>query len=544
MNSNLYINTGGHINIPENFQNTSNFLSMMKNRSLTTNESETGFTSQFNTIATNTFRNKHIRKKPFQKSKSNSKCSSQNLYYGKTETNNIFNRNSGNNVFLPYLTSRNQTSFLINNADMILKERKRNYMGRALKQTKSSIINKSKEVCLNNYLITQLREKRTEINDKQAEILSKLNNSEKRFEIDYKNFIDFVEKINKKEKSEEEYLNNLKNKSKNIETNFLEQKALNKNLESKAESLIKQIVILQAYGSFLHKVFYKPFIFDELKNTNMKGKKFLSLSDKIIALYEESQTKGMFQDIKDIVSDDELLMDKYIYYENKVVKIMKEKEVLEQELTSTENYYKNTLDHLIYRKEDCEKELSKYNKDKKEILNLMRDYNNIDVSNVGEAEEYLKHIIELGIEMGMDMKKIKNKNNNNNNQNQIIESTQMCKETLYLLAEKEKSLNENIKYIDNVINSGSLDDKKLIENLIYERKKFIKKQKQAMQKELQEKEERNKELRTAEKARKIIIKGRKVFPKIPIFKNKKKIKADNNIEEENNEYLHYSSDED
>ena len=540
MNPNLYINTGGQINIPENFQNTSNFLSMMKNRSLTTNESETGFTSQFNTIATNTntFRNKKIRKKPFIKSKSNSKYSSQNFYYGKTETNNMFNRND---VFLPYLTSRNQTSFLINNADKILKERKRNYMGRALKQTKSSIINKSKEVCLNNYLITQLRDKRTEINDKQAEILSKLNNSEKRFEIDYKNFIDFVEKINKKEKSEEEYLNNLKNKSKNIETNYLEQKALNKNLESKAESLIKQIVILQAYGSFLHKVFYKPFIFDELKTTNMKGKKFLSLSDKIIALYEESQSKGKFEDIKDIISDDELLMDKYIYYENKVVKILKEKEILEQELTSTENYYKSTLDHLIYRKEDCEKELKKYNKDRKEILNIMRDYNKIDVNNVGEAEEYLKHIIELGTEMGIDMKKIKNKNNNTN---QIIESTQMCKETLYLLEEKEKSLNENIKFIENVINSGDIDDKKLIEGLIYERKKFIKKQKQAMQKELQEKEERNKELRTAEKARKIVIKGRKVFPDMPIIKNRKKIKSDKNIEEENNEYLHYSSEED
>lgn len=540
MNPNLYINTGGQINIPENFQNTSNFLSMMKNRSLTTNESETGFTSQFNTIATNTntFRNKKIRKKPFIKSKSNSKYSSQNFYYGKTETNNMFNRND---VFLPYLTSRNQTSFLINNADKILKERKRNYMGRALKQTKSSIINKSKEVCLNNYLITQLRDKRTEINDKQAEILSKLNNSEKRFEIDYKNFIDFVEKINKKEKSEEEYLNNLKNKSKNIETNYLEQKALNKNLESKAESLIKQIVILQAYGSFLHKVFYKPFIFDELKTTNMKGKKFLSLSDKIIALYEESQSKGKFEDIKDIVSDDELLMDKYIYYENKVVKILKEKEILEQELTSTENYYKSTLDHLIYRKEDCEKELNKYNKDRKEILNIMRDYNKIDVNNVGEAEEYLKHIIELGTEMGIDMKKIKNKNNNTN---QIIESAQMCKETLYLLEEKEKSLNENIKFIENVINSGDIDDKKLIEGLIYERKKFIKKQKQAMQKELQEKEERNKELRTAEKARKIVIKGRKVFPDMPIIKNRKKIKSDKNIEEENNEYLHYSSEED
>lgn len=542
MNSNLYINTGGHINIPENFQNTSNFISMMKNRSLTTNESETGFTSQFNTVATNTFRNKKIRKKPFQKSKSNSKCSSQNFYNGNnTETNNIFNRNSRNNVFLPYLTSRNKTSFLINNADMIIKERKRNYMGRALKQTKSSIINKSKEICLNNYLITQLREKRTEINDKQAQILSKLNNSEKRFEIDYKNFVDFVEKINKKEKSEEEYLNNLKNKSKNIESIFLEQKSLNKNLESKAESLIKQIVLLQAYGSFLHKVFYKPFIFDELKNINMKGKKFLSLSDKIIALYEESKTRGMFEDIKDIVSDIELLMDKYVYYEDKVVKIIKEKELLEQELTSDENYYNNTLEHLIYRKEDCETELNKYNKDKKEIMNVMRDYNKIDVNNIGEAEEYLKHIIELGIEMGMDMKKLKNKNNN---QNQIIESSQMCKETLYLLEEKEKSLNENIKYIENVINSGDLEDKKLIEGLIYERKKFNKKQKQALQKELQEREERNKELRTAEKARKIVIKGRKVFPDLPIFKNKKKVKKDKNVDEENNEYLNYSSDED
>jgi hypothetical protein len=350
-----------------------------------------------------------------------------------------------------------------------------------------------------------------------------------------------VEKINKKEKSEEEYLNNLKNKSKIIEKNFLEQKALNKNLESKAESLIKQIVILQAYGSFLHKVFYKPFIFDELKNINMKGKKFISLIDKIISLYEESQTKGMFEDINDIVRDDELLMDKYIYYENKVVKIMKEKEILEQELTSTENYYKNTLEHLIYRKEDCEKELNKYNKEKKGILNIMRDYNRIDVNNVDEAEEYLKHIIDLGTEMGMDMKKIKNKNNN---QNQIIESSQMCKETLYLLEEKEKSLNENIKFIENVINSGDLDDKKLIENLIYERKKFIKKQKQALQKELQEREERNKELRTAEKARKIIIKGRKAFPDMPIIKNRKKIKTDNNIEEENNEYLHYSSEDD
>ena len=536
MKPNLFINNGDI----SNYNNTSNYLSKIKNRSLTTNESDSVFSSQYNTIATNTNGTKNSHKKSFLKSKSNIKFSSRNIFKGNNSNDDFF---SGN-IFLPKISSNKQRTLLLKNADQIVKERNRHYIGRRLKQTKSTILIKSKEICLNNFLITQLKDKRTEINDKQTLIFSKLQSCEKKFELDYKNFIDFVEKINKKEKEEEEFLNGLKNISKNIEEKLMEQQSLNKNLEMKVESLIKRIIVLQAYGSFIHKVFYKSFAFDELKKINLKGIKYLSLSDTIISLYKESIKSKMFEDIYEILIEDELLMDKFIYFENKVVKILKEKEELEQEKLTTDKNYKNILTHLRDRKDDCEKELNKYKKEKREINNTMNDYTKFDYNNISETQEYLEYIIELGNEVGIDMKKIKIKINN---QNQIIESAQICKETLHLLEQKELLVNSNIKFIENIIKYGDEQDKGIIESQIYERKKFIKKGKQAKLREMQEREERNKALKAIEKARKIVFEGRKVFPDIPLFKNKNKNKKyldEKNIEEENYEYLKYSSEED
>ena len=540
MKSKLVINNGDISNYLGNTNNTSNYLSKIKNRSLTTNESDSVFSSQYNSIATNTYGTKNSLKKSFMKSKSSLKFPSKSIFKGNNSNNDFII----GNIFLPKISSNKQRTLLLKNADQIVKERNRHYIGRRLKQTKSSILIKSKEICLNNFLITQLKDKRTEINDKQTLIFSKLQSCEKKFELDYKNFIDFVEKINKKEKEEEEFLNGLKNISKNIEEKLMEQLSLNKNLEMKVESLIKRIIVLQNYGSFLHKVFYKSFVFDELKKINLKGIKYLSLSDTIISLYKESIKSKMFEDIYEIIIDDELLMDKFIYFENKVVKILKEKEELEQEKLITDKNYKNTLAHLNYRKDDCEKELYKYQKEKREINNTMSDYTKFDYNNISETQEYLDYIIELGNEVGIDMKKIKSKINN---QNQIIESTQICKETLNLLEQKEFLVNSNIKFIENIIKYGNEQDKGIIESQIYERKKFIKKGKQAKLREMQEREERNKALKAIEKARKIVLEGRKVFPDIPLFKHKNKNKKyldEKNIEEENYEYLKYSSEED
>ena len=537
MNSNLFIRTYGEMfKNPDNFQNnTSNFFSMAKEKSLTTNDSATAFTSKFNTISGNPFRRKRGLKKPFIKSKTNSKYSTLNIFGGINENNNFLN----NKHFLPNITSRNQIrKFLIDNADEILKERRRHYMGRRLKQTKSSILEKSKEICLNNFLITQLKEKRTEINNKQMEIISNLKGGERKFDLDYKNFIDFVENINKKEKQEEDNLNKIKNISKYLETKLKEQINLNKNLEMKNESLIKQIILLQSYGSFLHKIFYKPFTFDKLKIGNLKRKKYLYLTDEIISLYEESQNNKAQEDISYIIKNDEILMDKYTFLEQKVLKIIEEKQTLNQELNSMKKNYKIALDQLLERKEDCQKEYSKFKQEKREVNNIMKDYIKIDSDNIGEIEEYMNYLIEIGKEVGFEI------NNFNNKQNsKIIDSSQICKEIMNILEEKEYLMNTNIKFIENTIKNGNKKDKELIENLIYQRKVFNKNEKQEVLRKIKENKEISNRLKTIEKAKRIYLKGRKVFPVIPIFKNKNK-KFKKGIKNQSDfEYLNYSSDE-
>jgi hypothetical protein len=130
---------------------------------------------------------------------------------------------------------------LLEDADQIMKERLRiNIGGGGLNDKKrSKVLEKSKELCLNNYMITQLKEKRTEINKKEFYIDMALKNSEKQYEIDYRAFIDFVEEIKKKEKKEEEILNKMKTRKDSTEVLLNEEINLNKKLEEKCETLIK-----------------------------------------------------------------------------------------------------------------------------------------------------------------------------------------------------------------------------------------------------------------------------------------------------------------
>ena len=150
-------------------------------------------------------------------------------------------------------------------------------------------------------MITQLKEKRTEINKKEFYIDMALKNSEKKYEIDYRSFIDFVEEIKKKEKKEEEILNKMKNKKDSTESILTEKINLNKKLEEKCEGIIiKNIVLLKTYGSFIHKVFNIPFIYDELSNYKIVGKKYITLRGKIISIYDKHNSKKNADDDEDI----------------------------------------------------------------------------------------------------------------------------------------------------------------------------------------------------------------------------------------------------
>ena len=537
MKKNLYINTGELLirNSDAVNNNSSRFLSVInsKSKSLTTNDSQTAFTSPFHTIGAKSQREKFIQhKKPFLKSRSNKKYSSMNILTGSSQ--------SKNNIFLPKIKANTLNNQLFSNADLIVSERKKSYIGRILKQTKSNLLEKSKEICLNNFLITQLKEKRDEINKKERKIFKQLSESEKRFEIDYKNFIDFVEEINQKEKDQEHFLHNFKNESKNIENNLNEQIAINKSLETKIEVEIKKILLLQTYGSFLHKVFHRYFILDKIKEMGLKGKQYLSISDKIVLLYDENKDK--FFDNNDIISNVELLMDKYNYYEGKFISIIKEKEILEEELNNSRIYYKNILSQLEERKKNCEKENIKVNKEKKRQYDIINESLTFDKTKNNDIEIYIEYINELGTALKIYGS---SKNLKNPKTYDILECFALCEKIKTNLSEKENIINENINNIENIINSGDKFDKDIIEKIIYERKKNNKREKQLSLIHLQKLQEIQKRLKTIEKAKRIVIGGRKVFPDVPWYRHKnRKLKDDKSSECEEFEYLNYSPEKD
>jgi hypothetical protein len=525
-----FVNTGGNVIRGRSNPriNKSKMMSSTINRSLTTNESSgMNFSSinNYNKIK----KNNNYRIKKVNESLNyvpmNTIGTGQSTWYH-TKTVSSINQ---------------EKRQLLEDADQIMKERLRiNIGGGGLNDKKrSKVLEKSKELCLNNYMITQLKEKRTEINKKEFYIDMALKNSEKQYEIDYRAFIDFVEEIKKKEKKEEEILNKMKTRKDSTEVLLNEEINLNKKLEEKCETLIKNIVVLKNFGSFIHKVFNTPFAYDELSKIKIIGKKYIHLRDKIISIYNNSihSDKNVNEeDIEHILENDERLIQQYNHYEERLVKILDEKDHLDKEINSINNNNDDELVSLRLKLEDCQKEYDKLKIDKKGILSSMKEF---QMNNNDETEEYLHYIIDLGNEIGIESHK-----NTSNKSDNITEYLYYCKDTLSTLEKKEILINEYIKEIENIIKYGDENDRVIIEKLLFERKKLIKKEKQLMLKKQQDDYDRKKKLRAVERAKRIVIRGRKCFENVALWKNKKKdTSVDENISDDDNQYLYYSDED-
>ena len=536
MKTHVFLKTGGSImkdksspnktNSPYVNTNTSRFLSTMNNKSLSTNESGTAYTSgMYN--RTNMKGNRRLfNKYSYLKINPEATFNQQNLDKNITQNND----NDFLNDFYSTAKVSSQRKEIFKDADQILKDRIRRLGGTGpLRQTRTSVLEKTKEVCLNNYLITQLKEKRTDINKKEIFINTALKSSETQFEIDYKTFIDFVEEIKKKEKEDEEKLSNLKVTRERIENELNQLIYTNKKLEDESEHTIKQIVLLKAYGSFVHNVFHIPFIYDELKPKPL-GKKYMSLCSKIISLYDK---KEYSQIPKEKLKDDELLL-QFSNFEEKLVKILEEKERLDTEIHSTKSAHNLELEQLKQRLKDCEIE-------EKSILQTKANMGHIShikhsSREMGEAEQFLEYISELGSGVGVEVPKGGTKSKS------ISDYLYLCKDTINALNKKECMINEYITQIDDIINNGDKSDKIIILDLINEQKKYIKREKQLRLKKEKDEEENLKKQRAIERAKRIVIKGRQVYHENPPHKKKsKKVKVEENNDDELYQYLNYTS---
>ena len=119
---------------------------------------------------------------------------------------------------------------------------------------KNVVLQDSKEICLKNYLIGLLKEKRTDLNEKEWNIEKALKQSENQLNRDTKIFIDFIERTKNKVKNEDDEL--IKNRSSHdkAEIIFRKESTENKKLSEELERRVKVICLLKNYGSFVYKV--------------------------------------------------------------------------------------------------------------------------------------------------------------------------------------------------------------------------------------------------------------------------------------------------
>jgi hypothetical protein len=440
-------------------------------------------------------------------------------------TDSHFTRDTFNDQF----KGRDQKAF-INEANKIMRERMKNKGStiNSKSRLKSVVMNDTKEICLKNYLIGLLKEKRTDINEKERNITKALRDSENKLDSDYKNFLDFVEGTKKKQKKEEEELQRLKSLHEQKEIIYKKEITDYKKLIEDLERTVKLICLLKSYGSFVHKVLRLKFDFDNVPDIDSRERNFEQVSNIILKHYDNLKNSETIE----LLDDDNFMFMKFNELEERVVKILQRKELLDKESNAETESYKDEISELKRRVKDCQIESKQVQNEKDQIINAI---NRLKPQKDNEVNQYLDYIYEIGGMTGDLNNKLKGKKN-------ITDLLTFTKDTLLVLQQKETFINDYITEIEHIEENG---DKKLINDIITDRKKFNKREKQLQLKQKQEQIEYNKRKKAIDRAQRVVIKGRKVPHDYPLTKGKKKKKDDDKGNEDDYyAMLYYSSDDD
>ena len=449
-----------------------------------------------------------------------------------TKNNNSQRKSNNINLNLKLMNYINtepnvESKPLISHADKILKERKNNHLMMNF-LVKSVFMKKTNENCLNNFRIKLLKNKRRDISNKISDISSAIKSSEKIFDQDYQTFLEFVEKNNNSHKRQESILNRFKRMLDEKEVEFNKENLKNKRLISEIEFLVRKIITLNHYGSFIHNVFKIDYVFANIQKTD--GKSFLNVAEDIIKEYQKKEEQKEFD--KKLL-DEYWLMAQFNEFEQKIIQLLNQGEEYKKDLLKKGSEDDVEIIRLTKKKEEYEKLLKIATIENHNFMKSLTTYTPPE-----EMDYVLDYICEFAELFEFNNNPslsllMKDKN--------IASYSSLSLNLVSIIREKECVLNDYIAEIEKVLNGDNEDDKLLIEEIISERKRQIKKEK--LNEALKEQEEllKIKNKKAVEKAQRIVIKGRKVID-LPIVKSKKKIEQII-IEGNEDEYLNYSSDE-
>jgi len=433
-------------------------------------------------------------------------------------------------TFKEQFQSRSRKDF-INEANKIMRERMKNKGStiNSKSKFKSEVLMDNKEISLKNYLIGLLKEKRTDINEKERNIEKALKQSENQLDRDTKEFIDFVEATKRRLKLEDDEYVKYRNLHEQAESIYRKESSEYKKLLEDLERTVKSINVLRGYGTFVYKVLGTEFWFSDIKEVDPRLRNYEEVANNILNKYNNIINNGN----QDIINDEALLIIKFKEFEDKVIKDLESKESVDKEITYIKKNYNNEIEELKKREKDFRNEVKRVNREKKDLfLNNQKAM----PQQSEELDVYMKYIFQLGQAIGCVDKKF-----NKGKKNNINDYITLAQDTLKVLADIEKEINGYINEIEKIEIFG---DKKLIYAIEQERKKDNKREKQLELKLNQEELEKKKRQKAVGRAKRLVIKGRKVPKEYPIIKEKKKKNEDNKNKKDNDfDMLYYSDDE-
>ena len=420
---------------------------------------------------------------------------------------------------------------ILQNADDILRERYKNHdrdFAMRKHKLKSKALKVSKSICRKNYLINSLKQRRTEVINKEFVIQKALKEFEVRLEMDKKKFINFIEEVKEKQKKDETKLIDLKNIRFEAEAKLEEEERKNKVLELNIYKKIKELYMQKDFGVFVHTVLETDFPY-----TNLPIMKADHESEKIAEVFIKlfANMNNYDETMKELEKTD-IFFKKCILMENKIIKGISEKEGLEKEIIALKKNCENELKQLKYSKADYE---SDYNYLINEIKRVKLEMNNFKLNDSEDLDIYLKYIQELGLEIGSS-----SDNPQSCEKKYITEFVSYSKGIAEELKKTEDTVNEMISNIENIIESGNKKDKELMMKIILNKKNINKREKQLLFQQKEEESKLKQKLKIIERDKKFVLKGRKVIYDYPINnKHNFNIKKIQETKKENNTNIQY-----
>ena len=499
--------------------NVLTFRPISKNNNSSHNVSATTNVSQekINSINNSSIINSHIFSQENPKRKKNVLLKKIRLRYSNSQQ-----AISKSWIMPDSLNTIKGTFEMMKNADDILMQRlkvhDRDFAIRKNK-LKSIALNLNKKISQKNYLINSLKQRRTELSDKEYIIHKSLKEFESKLECDKRRFVHFIEDLKEKQKKEEAKLLDLKNIKFQAEEKLDELDRIKRSLEQGIYKKIKDLYELKDFGAFVHKIVGTKFPFENIPRIKSEHD-IEQITETLVQAFDLE----FFDETKKGLEKVDIYDKKCVFMEDKIITGISIKESLEKEFREVRKNIDNELKQLNNSKMVLE---SDYNYLLKEIKFVKEQMKNFQLKETLDINQNLNYIQELGLEIGSTIQ-----NPPKVDEIYLNEFIAYSKGIANVFKKTEHKVNELISDIENVLDNGKKKDKELMWSFITKQKNQNKREKQILFRQKEEESKIKERLRILERDKKVILTGKKIIWDYPIT-TKHKLKIKKNIELQN-----------